>query len=233
MSPFVYPSSGQSTLSRLVRSTFTSLMATSLPLRFLCSAVRPGGCDPAAASNGSFSVLSLLTSAGATSSRRPKKTGCRMSPSSVHSENLTSQTSFRGDPGHRHSCRGRRRKRRLFCRKALQASVERRELRVRKPAARVAYVDQRAVVVDTEDEGAEADPAAPGPGEAGDDRLLAQIRLDLQPLTAAMARPVRACAVLGDDPLDARLPGRVEEGLSFRLHVVAQQEVRPARQRPA
>ena len=143
-------------------------------------------------------------------------------PSCVHSENFTSATSSGATHVTGVFVAGGAGEGRLVSWRAARDARGALELRVRKPPARMAYVDQRAVLVDAEDEGAEAGPSAPRLGEAGDDRLLAQMRLHLQPLTAAVARPVRACAVLCDDPLDACLLCRLEEGLPLPLHVVAQ-----------
>ncbi len=87
-------------------------------------------------------------------------------------------------------------------------------------AADVAGVDELAVLVDADDKRAEIFPAGAGRGEAADDDLLLKDGLDLQPGTTANARLIGAVAQLGDDPLQALLFGRFEEGRAFSDNVL-------------
>src|SRR6267142_1379943 len=72
--------------------------------------------------------------------------------------------------------------------------------------ADVADVTELVPLVHREDERAERAGAAPGAARiAGDDELLAVLRLDLQPVARALAFLVRAVDALGDDPLEPPL----------------------------
>src|SRR5262245_55105401 len=86
-SPFVYPSSGQNTLSRLVNSV--RFDDDTVGADFRDSA---GSAGLRETSDGIDS--SNLHSSGSMSSRNPIKTGARSFLSDVHSPNLTSQTSL-------------------------------------------------------------------------------------------------------------------------------------------
>jgi len=88
-------------------------------------------------------------------------------------------------------------------------------------ASGTAYADQFASLISPQDETAEIPSASAGPGIARDNTLLGQTGLDLQPLPAPPADNVSALGVLRDDPLEALLPGGVEEGGAVLPDVVA------------
>src|ERR1700737_2870529 len=88
------------------------------------------------------------------------------------------------------------------------------------PAADVAGVDQLAVFVDADQECAEIFPAGPGLREAADDHLLLEMGFDLEPSAASDAWLIGAVAELGDDPFQAFLLRRLEEGHPLAEDVV-------------
>ena len=78
-------------------------------------------------------------------------------------------------------------------------------------AADLAAIDEvAAVIVEAEEEGADASGAAAGAGEAADDQLLALATLDLEPVAVAPG-PVGGVEALGDDALEAELAGAGKE----------------------
>ena len=177
------------------------------------------------ASGGSPAPRSRTTSAAGLSSRSPLKTGWRSWPSPVHSVKATSATSA-GDvqctPRAWRAAGGSAKGgvRRLELRRS--ARREPRQRGVVEAAADAAGVAQRALlVVDAEQEGAEA-AARPGRlGEAADDELLPAAALGLEPGARAPAG-VRAVGALGHQALEALQAGLLEDGVAAALDVVAE-----------
>ena len=87
-------------------------------------------------------------------------------------------------------------------------------------ATGVACIDELALVIDADQDGAEVFAAVARGGEAADHDFLLAIRLDLHPGAAAGARLIKAVPQLGDDPLELLLLGRGKERLPFADDVV-------------
>ena len=102
----------------------------------------------------------------------------------------------------------------------LHQPVELGERPLVEPAANVAGVDELVTLVDAHEEGAEMFPAVAWRGEAADNDLLLEDRLDLQPRAAADPRLVGAVEPLGHDALQPLLRGRLEEGGAFANDVL-------------
>ena len=74
--------------------------------------------------------------------------------------------------------------------------------------------------MDADNQGAEILPAGTGRGKAADDDLLLKDRLDLEPSATPHPRLIGTVAQLGDDPFQAFLLRRLEEGLALARDVV-------------
>ena len=86
----------------------------------------------------------------------------------------------------------------------------------------MADIDELALFIYAEDEGAEPLPSPSRCGESSYDRFLLPPGLDLQPFPAPLTGPIGAHAVLRHDALHLVLPGCFEKGDALLLYVVAQ-----------
>ena len=124
------------------------------------------------------------------------------------------------DPVVSPTCRSPRVERGRVPPKRLEALPEPLQVGTVEARADLRHVDEPPAVVDPDVEGAEAGPAALGLRVAADHEFLAAMALDLEPRVRA-PRDVGARGSLGQDALEPGLRGRLEEGRSGSLYVVA------------
>ena len=111
--------------------------------------------------------------------------------------------------------------RRRRARQRFQPTGDERQRRLVEPRAHLRDVDEPAALVEPEVERAEVGARAPGRRVASDDELLAELALDLEPVSGALA-DVGAVALLRHDALEPRATRRVEKLPALLEHVVAE-----------